>query len=211
MKTKFVIVVLLLGAVCLKAGPVDLKEIAPTPPTSVALFGTGFELSVFGDGLWTLSSSVTDRYFRTDKAFGGSALGQYFFTPNIGVGVGFSGYAVKNSLGPAFGSDRRFVGDAVLAVTYRYPIGSFAPYVRLGLGGIFNGGNKSVTEPSGTVGKVLRFEIAEHDAKLLAQPAVGVEYKLSPSISFFGEGLFDKVDRPHSNAVGARAGIGYSF
>jgi hypothetical protein len=210
MKTLTLILSLVITTLAV-AGPREIVTNTTPPAPPASLFGTGFQLSVFGDGLWTLSNSSTDRYFRTDKAFGGSALGTYFFTPNFGAGIGFGGYAVKNTLGPAFGSDRRFVGDALLSVTYRYPIGSFAPYARIGLGGIFNGGNKAVKEPTGTPGKLLKFEIAEHDAKLLAQPAVGVEYKLSPAFSIFAEGTFDKVDRPHSNAAGARAGVGYSF
>jgi hypothetical protein len=211
MKTTATLILSLITVGLAFAGPKEIVTETGPPAPAPSLFGTGFQLAVFGDGLWTTSNSSIDRYFRTDKAFGGSALGTYFFTPNLGAGIGFGGYAVKNTIGPGFGSDRRFVGDAVLSLTYRYPIGAFAPYVRLAGGGIFNGGNKSVKEPTGTPGKLIKFEIAEHDAKLLAQPAAGVEFKFSPAMSIFAEGIFNKIDRPHSNSVGARAGVGYSF
>ncbi len=68
-----------------------------------------------------------------------------------------------------------------------------------------------MTEPSGTIGKKVRFEIAEHDVKLNAEAGIGVEYRISPRIGFVSEIAFDKIDRPQANYGTARVGINLAF
>jgi hypothetical protein len=216
---KIVAALLLVGCnvTLLVAGPEPIVETTkPVAPTSLYR-DSEFNVSLFGVGSWTKSASTSDRYFGVDHAFGGALSGKYFFAKYFGIGIDLAGYDVKNVSTPArvaTSSDaRRFVGDSLVSATFRYPIGTsaFAPYVRLGAGSIFNGGNRQLTEPSGTIGKKLRFELAEHDAKMIGEGAVGLEYRLNQTFGIITEGAFDKVDRPHSNFGTLKAGVNVAF
>ena len=187
-----------------------------TPDTTTTQYfkANEWNASLMASGSWTQSAANLDRYFGTDHSFGGTLAGKYFLNNNIGLGLSLSGYDVKNvapskfNVGPG---DRRFIGDSLLTVTYRYPMGQFAPYVFAGGGFVFNGGNSVVKEPTGTPGKILRFEKAEHDVKLLGEVGAGLEYRLSQNWGILAEAAFDKIDRPQSNSFQLRTGINFAF
>ena len=164
-------------------------------------------LSLSAAGALTTSDWHVDRYFGSDHGLGGTIGAEYFFAKYFGVGADFSGFSVDDR---RVGSEK-FVGNFLVDLRLRYPIGSFAPYVALRGGPLFNGGNKSLKEPSGTIGKKIRFEILEHDVKLDAEAAVGTEFRLTKNWGIFAEAAFDKVDRPQSNFVSFRSGLNFAF
>lgn len=214
MQIKLVVSLLILSTITAIAGDGKIV-VAPAPPPP-PLFGREFQISLWGDGVWTQTVAHQDRYFGTDHAFGGSVKVKYFFDRYFGIGLEGGGYDVRNTLGPNFGGSHRFVGDALASFTARYPINNFlngalAPYASIGVGGVFNGGNKTLIEPSATVGKLIKFEQVEHDAKLMLQPVVGVEYRFTKNWGVFTEGFFSKITRPQSNTFGGRVGVGYAF
>jgi hypothetical protein len=202
------------------AGPglADSKAVLAPAPTPASLYADSeFNISLMGSGMWTFTDYLNDRYFGVDHAFGGTLDANYFFKKYFGVGIGFSGYDVRNISTPArvatSNDSRRFVGDLLVNTTLRYPIGTspFAPYIRGGLGPIFNGGNQQLVEPDGTPGKQIRFELVEHDVKMVAEGAVGVEFRINKTFGILTECAFDKIDRPHSNFMTIRAGVNVAF
>ena len=208
---KTTIAILLATGASLFAGTDGKMTVAPAPPPPPPLYGPGFQIIGFGEGFWTQTVAHEDRYFGADHAFGGTLEAKYFINKYFGFGLGGSGYDVKNSLGPDFGGSHRFVGAAFALLTGRYPIGAFAPYATVGLGGVFNGGNHTLTEPGATIGKTLQFEAVEHDAKLMVQPALGLEYRFTKNFSLLTEGTFTKITRPQSNGFGMRIGASFNF
>ena len=217
MKPKIAVALLLLSTAFAFAGPDPVQipvEPAPIPaPSSDSLFrDTEFDVSLLGTGIFTQTAASSDRYFGADHAFGGTLNAKFFFAKYFGTGLSVSGFDVRNVLGPNFGNGHRFVGDFLPTLTFRYPIGNFAPYVFAGVGTIFNGGNRSLKEPSnGSFGRKIRFEVAEHDAQVLSEAGIGVEYRLNKNIGFITEAVFDKVARPQSNFGGMRAGVNIAF
>ncbi len=194
------------------------KVIQPTPTVTLSPYNnTEFNVSLLGTGLWTQTTSYNDRYFGVDHAFGGTLAANYFFMKYFGVGISGSGYDVKNVSTPArvatSNDQRRFVGNALLNVTFRYPIGTtpFAPYARIGAGGLFNGGNSMLHEPNCSAECTLLFEKVDHDAKGMEEGAIGVEYRINHTFGIITEGAFDKVNRPHSNFATIRAGVNVAF
>lgn len=213
----FVSLAILSASFAGSAGFADVKLVAPTPVAVSPYANNEFNISLLGAGMWTFTDYLNDRYFGVDHALGGTLAANYFFAKYFGAGVSFSGYDVRNLSTPArvatSNDQRRFVGDLLVNATFRYPIGTspFAPYVRVGAGPIFNGGNQQLTEPDGSAGRVLRFEKVEHDVKLVAEGAVGAEYRLNKTFGILAEAAFDKIDRPHSNFMTIRTGVNVAF
>src|ERR1700726_1665365 len=142
---KLTILTLLISSCMAFAGPPEAPVPVNQTVTEPATLFKASELDVYlaGAGSWTKTAYKLDRYFGVDHAFGGSVGANYFITNNLGIGFDFTGYDVKN-LSKANDSSRRLVGDILTRVTFRYPIGSFAPYVFVGAGAVFNGGNSSL-------------------------------------------------------------------
>jgi hypothetical protein len=206
------LLLLLISSTLAFAGPEPIPLKAAPSPAPASYFKAGeFDLSLGGVGSWTKTEHRFDRYFGADHAFGGTLAAKYFFTENIGAALNFSGYDVRANPLSKTDKSRRFVGNLPLEVIFRYPIGSFAPYAFAGAGPIFNGGNSTLIEPSGTIGKKIKFELTEHDVKLLGEGGLGVEYRLTPNWGIFTEGSFGKIDRPHSNFFTTRTGVSFAF
>ena len=218
MKTKTIIAVILCTASVALCGT-EYKQVAPAktvPP--VSLYGdTELDISLLGSGSWTQTTSTDDRYFGVDHAFGGTLAVNYFFMKYFGVGLSGSGWDVANVSTPARvatdSNERRFVGNVLENLTFRYPIGTsaFAPYVRVGGGAIFNGGNATFTEPNVSFGKTLQFEAVEHNAQAVAEGALGLEYRINKNFGVVTEAAYDKVCVPHSNFATVRVGLNVAF
>jgi Outer membrane protein beta-barrel domain len=224
MKTNLIAIALCLTALIVFAGPTVELAPAPSPAPAAYFKANEFDFSLGGLGSWTQTPYHRDRYFGLDHAFGGTLEAKYFFTQNIGAGISFSGYDARNSNSVETGSlgqklppgilatgTSGFVGDVMLKAVYRYPIGQVAPYAFIGGGAIFNGGNSTLTEPSGTVGKKFAFGLIEHDVKMIGEAGAGVEYRFTPNFGAFMEGAFDKIDRPNSNFYSIRTGLTIAF
>jgi hypothetical protein len=105
------------------AGPVTYsgkssKAVTPMAPTGCACFDPGFALGVYGGAFLPNGGNE-------DDALGGGVLGEYFFTPYIGIQGSYGIYATDSE-------HHEFDGALVL----RYPITSVcvAPYVMVGGG-----------------------------------------------------------------------------
>lgn len=112
------------------AGPVTYsgkssKAVTPLPPAGCACFDPGFALGVFGGGYLPDSAG--------DDVLGGGVLGEYFFTPYIGIQGSYGIFATD-------AEHHEFDGALVL----RYPITSLciAPYVMAGGGFSVNSEDK---------------------------------------------------------------------
>jgi opacity protein-like surface antigen len=211
MKITYLIIASLTIGLSAFAGPQSIEpEPGPAPPIET-YFKDGFSIGLSGVGNWTQSEFKTDRYFGVDHAFGGTIDLKYFLKEYYGIGVRFSGYNVRNPSGPAINGERKFVGDLLPTLTFRYPMGKFAPYVFVGAGTLFNGGNKGFKIPNVSIGGKIDAVEGDRDAKMMAEGGLGVEYRLTPSWSVNLEGVFDKPMRPNSNSYGLRAGLGFNF
>jgi hypothetical protein len=223
MKTKIALAFLVLATAAL-AGPQDFKATAPAPTPAPDWFRANeWDVTAFGTGVWTQTAAKQDRYLGVDHAFGGTLDGKYFFSKYFGAGLSFTGLAINNSTSletgffgepipqlPAAGNTG-FVGNILAKAVARYPIGQFAPYGFVGIGAIFNGGNTELTAPNGLTGNQVKFQAIEHDVKMIIEPGIGLEYRLTKNIGIVAEGAFDKIDRPQSNAWTIRSGLNVAF
>jgi hypothetical protein len=221
MKTILTSLICLTASLAL-AGPVLEQAPAPTP---AAYFKAGeFDFNLGGLGSYTQTDYKNDRYFGLDHAFGGTLNALYYPWLNFGGGISFSGYDARNSNSIQTGflgqklpgallatGTSGFVGDVLVRLVARYPIGQIAPYAFLSGGAIFNGGNSTVTTPSGTIGKKVEANLISHDVKMLGEAGAGVEYRFTPNFGAFAEGAFDKIDRPQSNFWSIRSGLTVAF
>ena len=112
------------------AGPVTYsgkssKTVAPIAPSGCACFDPGFAFGVFGAAILPDEGS--------DDELGGGVLGEYFFTPYIGIQGSYGIFATSPE-------HHEFDGALVL----RYPITSVcvAPYVMAGGGFSSNSDDK---------------------------------------------------------------------
>jgi hypothetical protein len=200
------------------AGPGVADKTITTPSVTLSPYAANeFNISLLGSGSWTITNFENDRYFGVDHTYGGTLAANYFFAKYFGVGLSFSGDYVRNLSTPArvatSNDQRRFVGDLLANVTLRYPIGTspFSPYVRVGAGAIFNGGNKQLQSPDGSIGQQIRFAAVQHDAQMIGEGALGIEYRITHNIGIISEASFDKVTRPQSNFLTGRVGVNVAF
>ena len=106
------------------AGPVTYsgkggKPVQPIAPVGCACFEPGFAVGAFGGG------HMVDGAGDSDNVLGGGVLGEFFFTPFIGIQGSYGLYATDSE-------HHQFDGSLIL----RYPITSIcvAPYLMVGGG-----------------------------------------------------------------------------
>ncbi len=110
------------------AGPVTYskapKSVAPIAPAGCACFDPGFAFGIYGGAILPDEGE--------DDSLGGGVLGEYFFTPYIGIQGSYGVFATGSE-------HHEFNGALVL----RYPITSLciAPYVMAGGGYSVNSDN----------------------------------------------------------------------
>lgn len=126
----------------------ESKSVAP-PPCPQWYADNEFNVSLWGTHAATSNRWKDDAYLLADHAWGGGTDLKYFFHRYFGVGL--QGYVIFPKSVETIddginefriGDDRRTVGSVLGTLTLRYPIGCsrFAPYVWIGGGGIFGGG-----------------------------------------------------------------------
>jgi hypothetical protein len=168
-----------------------------------------------------------DTYLEADHAWGGGIDAKYFFARYFGIGV--EGYVldVRQSFPDVFinffdigggrnfartSHDRRAIGSILGTLTLRYPLGCsrFAPYVFVGGGAIFGGGQVSRFDT--TSRPDIEFTSRSgSEAKLIGQFGGGFEVRLTPHIGFINDFTWNVVDGSKNNFGMARTGVNFSF
>jgi hypothetical protein len=167
-----------------------------------------------------------DRYLGTDDAWGGGVDLKYFFHRYFGVGI--QGYALAvhrdaPDLGVVFGTsgqlvtphdEDRVVGSVLGTFTVRYPIGRFAPYIFVGGGLIFGGGDVENFEFDGKTGNGQDyFEVYRggDDTEFLGQFGGGLEVRITRHIGVMGDFSWNVLNGPRNNFGMARTGLTFAF
>jgi hypothetical protein len=173
-----------------------------------------------------------DTYLESDHAWGGGVDLKYFFARYFGVGLqGFALDARRSFgtvtvlppfIGPGVGThvefgtgyEERLIGGLLATFTLRYPIGCsrFAPYIWVGGGMIFGGGELNETTvsdiPSGAI--IERFH-RDSETKAIGQFGGGVEVRMTPHIGWTNDFSWNVVDGRDNNFGMARTGINFAF
>jgi hypothetical protein len=195
----------------------------PTFENSILSTGVIF----IGPGLGPNSRSY-DRYLEADHAWGGGIDAKYFFKRYFGIGI--EGFAVEASrstatvtplpspVGSLFRFDprkeERTIGSLMGTFTFRYPMGCsrFAPYVWVGGGAIFGGGEVEkvlIIDPIAGA-RASRFKTGS-ETKAIGQFGGGVEVRLTPHIGWTNDFSWNVIDGRSNNFGMARTGINFAF
>lgn len=191
-----------------------------------------FQNSVLSSGLIFIGPDPTprnyDRYLEADHAWGGGLDVKYFFKRYFGLGL--EGFAVEASrstatvtplpspVGSLFRFDprqeERTIGSLMGTFTFRYPMGCsrFAPYVWVGGGAIFGGGEveKVVIIDPIAGARANRFETGS-ETKAIGQLGGGLEIRLTPHVGWTNDFSWNVIDGTHNNFGMARTGINFAF
>jgi hypothetical protein len=172
-----------------------------------------------------------DTYLESDHAWGGGIDAKYFFKRYFGIGIEGSAVDARRSFGtvtflptpPGFigsrfqlgtGHEERLVGAVLGTFTLRYPIGCsrFAPYVWVGGGGIFGGGELDdiiINDP--LAGAFLTGSHRGTETRAIGQFGGGIEIRLTPHVGLINDFSWNVVDGSSNNFGMARSGINFAF
>jgi hypothetical protein len=177
------------------------------------------------------SGPSRDRYLEADHAWGGGADVKYFFKRYFGVGLQGFALNAQRSFGTVTvlpplpgmigsrvefgaGHDRRVVGGLLGTFTLRYPIGCsrFAPYVWIGGGMIFGGGEQE-TLIANDIPSGVFFYHSESDSvtKAMGQFGGGLEVRLTPRLGLINDFSWNVISGGENNFGMARTGINFAF
>jgi hypothetical protein len=193
-----------------------------------------FENSILSTGLVFLgphSAPKFDKYLEVDHAWGGGIDAKYFFKRYFGIGLeGFAVEAERSTasvaiLAPPLGrigsiiridhhKDERVIGSLLGTFTFRYPMGCsrFAPYVWMGGGAIFGGGEVervAINDPF--AGAFLTGFKRGSETKAIGQFGGGVEVRLTPHIGWTNDFSWNVINGSNNNFGMARTGINFAF
>lgn len=161
------------------AGNPEVKRVTQTDSgfyVSNEVTVSTFSASIFSD---------SDRD-NTDVNFGGGMEVKYFMNRNFGLGI------------EAFGvnGDGTATGAALATATFRLPINDsrFAPYIFIGGGTTFGGGNG--------------FE--DNDARAMGTVGLGLETRVTPNVGVIVD-VSENIINNSDNATMIRAGLNLAF
>ena len=187
--TSFAMLVLLLGAPLLSAGPADSvgsdnavtyeKNVAASEPVSTDLF-RAHELNLDLYGAYSKKLETGKSNGREDHGFGGGFALGYFVTRNVGLRADVT--AIRSD-------DNKGLLHAGLDGLFRFPIEAarLAPYGLVGAGGQFGGNGKAYV-----------------------RTGLGLEARFTQSVGAFTEGSFQWVDRGADRFL-VKAGLRFAF
>jgi hypothetical protein len=203
----------------------EMKQVEQVPPCPEWYRDTEWNVSVWGTYIFTGNNWENDRYIESDHAWGGGLDAKYFFHRYFGVGV--EGWAVESTRQrfdgfdfngqPVFSDDERAIGAVKGTFTLRYPIhcSRLAPYVFMGGGGIFGGGQRDSLEELRGSSKAISVGFpANHsgsESKVFGQAGAGLEIRLTPHIGWMSDFSWNVVDGANNNFGMARSGITFAF
>ncbi len=178
-----------------------------------------FNVSLWGTYAFTSNEWREDTYLLADHAWGGGIDAKYFFNRYFGAGV--QGYLIfpksQETITDAFGEfavddDRRTVGAILGTLTVRVPIGCsrVAPYVWIGGGGIFGGGqdHELLVAADGTI---VDHQFPESKTRSLGQFGGGFEVRMTPHIGWINDFSWNVVSGPDNNFGMVRTGLNLAF
>jgi hypothetical protein len=174
------------------------------------------------------SNQNYDRYLEADHAWGGGIDVKYFFKRYFGVGI--EGFAVEASRSTAtltkiqlpVGSNFRIdprkedrtIGSVMGTFTFRYPMGCsrFAPYVWIGGGAIFGGGEvEKVVINDPFAGAFLTGFKRGSETRAMGQVGGGLEVRLTKCIGLINDFSWNVIEGQRNNFGMARTGINFAF
>jgi hypothetical protein len=197
----------------------------PTPANTI--FQGGRPIPINGGS----PGPLHDAYLEADHAWGGGIDVKYFFKRYFGIGIEGFGLNARRSFGTVTvlppvlgfvgtrleigtGHDERLIGGVLTTFTFRYPIGCsrFAPYVWLGGGTIFGGGELDEIiindSPSGAI--IERFHRG-NETKAIGQFGGGFEVRLTPHLGWTNDFSWNVINGRNNNFGMARTGINFGF
>jgi hypothetical protein len=207
----------------------EMKQVAAPPPCPEWYADNEFNVSLWGTYVFTGNNWRTDRYIEADHAWGGGIDLKYFFHRYFGVGI--EGWAVdarqaRNNIFIDF-SDNIFensvthesnvIGAVLGTLTFRYPFhcSRFSPYVFVGGGGIFGGGQKGkferLEEPGEGFDIVQTTGHTSGESKAIGQFGGGLEVRFTPHIGWINDFSWNVVDGTHNNFGMVRSGLNFAF
>lgn len=172
-----------------------------------------------------------DTYLEADHAWGGGIDVKYFFHRYFGIGIEGFGLNARRSFGavailpplPGFvgsrvalgtGHEERMIGALLGTFTLRYPIGCsrFAPYVWIGGGAIFGGGEvDEIIINDIPAGAFLTGTHRGSETKAIGQFGGGFEVRITPRIGWTNDFSWNVIDGSSNNFGMARTGINFAF
>ena len=112
------------------------------------------------------------------------------------------------------GDNNRTIGSVLGTFTLRFPIGCsrFAPYVWIGGGGIFGGGQDhefllDSTQPFG----IVNHEFPASTTKAVGQVGGGFEIRFTPHMGLLNDFSWNVVSGSNNNFGMARTGLNFAF
>jgi Outer membrane protein beta-barrel domain len=199
----------------------ESKSVAP-PPCPQWYADNEFNLSLWGTYAPTFNEWREDTYLIADHAWGGGIDAKYFMHRYFGIGL--QGYllfpnsdeTIDNGLTEVrvAGDHKRTIGSVLGTLTLRFPIGCsrFAPYVWIGGGGIFGGGQDhefllDSTQPFG----IVNHEFPVSRSKAVGQVGGGFEIRFTPHMGLLNDFSWNIVSGSNNNFGMARTGLNFAF
>ena len=198
----------------------ESKSVAP-PPCPQWYADKEFNLGVWGTYAVTGNEWREDTYLIADHAWGGGIDAKYFVHRYFGFGI--QGYLLRpnsdETIDNGFsevrvGDNERSVGSIMGTFTLRFPISCsrFAPYVWIGGGGIFGGGQDhefllDSTQPFG----IVNHEFPVSRTKSVGQLGGGFEIRFTPHVGLLNDFSWNIVSGSNNNFGMARTGINFAF
>jgi hypothetical protein len=203
----------------------ESKSVVP-PPCPQWYADNEFNLSLWGTYAPTLNGRSEDTYLIADHAWGGGTDLKYFFHRYFGIGL--QGYVLFPNSDETFengltevrvgGDNKRTVGSVLGTFTLRFPIGCsrFAPYVWVGAGGIFGGGQGhelllNSTIPPGPPTQIVDHEFPVSTTRAVGQVGGGFEIRFTPHMGLLNDFSWNVVSGSNNNFGMARTGINFAF
>jgi hypothetical protein len=214
------LVLLSLGLVARAGEDKEIKQVAP-PPCPEWYADNEWNVSVWGTYAFTGNDWFDDRYIDADHALGGGLDAKYFFHRYFGVGI--EGWAVDSnretfdlngnvrSFTFSEGQERNLIGSVLGTLTLRYPFNCsrFAPYVWVGNGAIFGGGQRDEVVATGPI----TFTTVHHGPKteFVGQAGGGLEVRFTRHIGWVNDFSWNAVEGINNNFGMVRSGINFAF
>lgn len=184
----------------------ESKAVVP-PPCPQWYADNEFNLSLSGLYAFTGTEWRDDQFLGADHGWGGALDAKYFMHRYFGFGVqGFLfGLSGENSRGD---DDSNAAGGVLGTFTLRFPMNCsrFAPYVWIGGGGIWNGGDDDDNVPIGG-----RLDPDDNDGRVMGQVGGGFEIRFTPRFGLLNDFSWNIVEGTHNNFGMARTGINFAF
>jgi len=199
----------------------ESKSVSP-PPCPQWYADNEFNLTLSGAYNFAGNDWRDDTYLVADHGWGGSIDAKYFIHRYFGFGIQGNFMSVNshdifdNGFTRTFvtGGNDRTIGSVLGTFTVRLPISCsrWAPYLWVGGGGIFGGGQDSQLElnPAQPFGVQLHTFPTE-TTKVVGQFGGGVEVRFTPHVGWTNDISWNVVSGTDNNFGMARTGINFAF